>query len=287
MSKAFSLCPLFLFIFLFGISIQANESITGRHAGYREICLRASKDPYYLQNFRSMPAYRQALELVDADPFADYLRFSAKRWFVQLDEFRKLDSIGNPPLKYYPELGFFTGTTLRYIVLADQITKMFSLPQGASIAEIGAGFGGQCYILSRVHPFSHYYIFDLPEVEALISKMMDTLEVKNVTCVPIEESLSEQKIDLVISNYAYSECDRAMQLEYFDKVIKKADRGYVIYNQISQVDYGIDSLSPDEFVQLLKSIGAKPKVMKEILSTGAKNLLITWDKTKKARGGNN
>ena len=108
--------------------------------------------------------------------------------------------------------------------------------------------------------------------------MMRALNWQNVICLPIDETLPEEKIDLLISNYAYSECDREMQLGYFERVIKKADRGYMIYNQIA-AGYGIDSISISEFVDLLKNNGFKPRVYKEFFQ-GAGNSLILWDKSK-------
>lgn len=259
--------------------MHAKESITGWFTGYREICRKASVDPYYFQNFRSMGEYGCVLELPEGDAFAEYLSGTSEKLLAKLNVFRKLDMIGNPTMKNYPILGNFSGTTLRYIVLADQMKKFFTLPDNAKIAEIGAGFGGQCYILSQLQSFSNYYIYDLPEVELLIAKMMETLQTKNVRCMPLDAELPEKKIDLVISNYAFSECDRETQMDYFERVIKKAERGYVIYNQISQESYGIGSLAPDEFIQLLKNIGIKPKVHKEFPSTAPGNLLILWDRT--------
>lgn len=260
------------------VHVQAKESITGWFAGYREICRKASVDPYYFQNFRSMGEYRCVLELTEGDAFAHYLSGAPEKLLEKLNIFRKLDMIGNPTIKNYPTLGNFSGTTLRYIVLANQIKKFFTLPDNAKIAEIGAGFGGQCYVLSQLQSFSNYYIYDLPEVELLIAKVMETLQTKNVRCMPLDAELPEKKIDLVISNYAFSECDRETQMDYFEKVIKKAERGYVIYNQISQ-ESGIKSLTPEEFLQLLKNIGIRPKVHKEFPSTAPGNLLILWDRT--------
>ena len=271
----FSKVALASIIFGMTTSLHGGESITGRDTTYREICFKASYDPYYFQNFRSMGGYRVALELTEADAFANYIANSSRRLRSRLEACRKIDTIGNPPLKDYPKIGSFSGTVLRYIVLADRIEKLFSLPQNAVIGEIGAGFGGQSYIMSVFCRFGQYYIYDLPEVEALIEKVTDALGMKNVSCLPAESQLPADTLDLIISNYAYSECDRATQIDYFDRVIKKADRGFIIYNQIS-VDYNLNSLSPDEFVQLLKASGKDPKILKEPISTAPKNILIVW-----------
>lgn len=269
---------LLVLMFLYS-QMSARESLTGWYTGYREICKKAATDPQYLATFRSIPEFRLAFEITSGESFAQYV-VASERLSSKIENFRLLETIGQPVLNYYPDLGNFSATSLRYICLADQIKKMVALPPNPVIAEIGAGFGGQCFMLSQLHPFAKYYFFDLPEVELLIRKVMDTLNVQNTYCIPMEEHLPEERIDLVISNYAFSECDREIQMEYFERIIKKADRGYMIYNQIIQ-DSGIDSLSLEEFVQLLRSIGLRPKTHKELLSTAPGNYVVIWNRSGK------
>ncbi len=275
------ICLLSVVVCVLGFS---RESITGFYAGYLEVCRKAAEDSFFLENFRSMTPYRIAFEIDEGEPFAQYIRNRWKYLQGDLEDFRMLDKMGNAPTENYEGLGLFSATTLRYIFHADQIKIHLNLPQGAKIVEIGAGFGGQAYVLRKFCPFSKYYIYDLPEVEELIAKVMTVLGVQNVHCLPIEVDLPEEKIDLFISNYAFSECDREMQLHYFEKVIKKAQRGYMIYNQLATIDCGVDSIPLGEFVSLLKEIGCKPKVFSEFFS-GAGNSVILWDKTKDRKEG--
>lgn len=102
---------------------------------------------------------------------------------------------------------------------------------------------------------------------------------KTTQCIPMEKPLPEKSVDLLISNYAFSEIDRKTQLDYFERVIKKAERGFVIFNHISK-EAGIHSLSLDEFLQLLKANGCRPKTFNEFLSTGEGNRIVIWDKSK-------
>ncbi len=259
------------------LSLFANDSITANYHGYLSVAQKAAEDPSIFETFRSFPEYRCALEITDGETFAEYIRFSLPKLGPYIEKCRELDAIGNPSLSDYPELGLFSATTLRYIFHADQILKYFNLPAEATIVEIGAGFGGQAHILQTLHSCRNYYIYDLPPVEALISTMMQTLDWPNVHCLPIDDPFPEESIDLLISNYAYSECDREMQLKYFENVIKKSKRGYMIYNKIAITDYGIDSMPLSEFVELLKKNGYKPRTYKEFFA-GAGNFLILWDK---------
>lgn len=268
------------FLFVLISQISAGESIASKDTAYLDICIKAATMPYYFQNFRSLPEYTHVVEITNGKPFADYLldEISDEMW-KKINLFKKLESFGNPRTSYYPFLGNFSATTLRYIVIADEIKKLFTLPEQAKIVEIGAGFGGQCYILSQVQSCSKYYIYDLPEPSVLIEKMMGVLDVKNVVCLSPDASLPEEKVDLFISNYSFSECDRETQIDYIESVLKKADRGYLIYNQISEI-FGLTSLSPIEFIKLLEENGIHANVLNERIPTFETNLLIVWDKGK-------
>jgi len=258
-----------------------GESITGWDSTYHDMCIKAVNNPWYFERFRSLSDYAHVLEVGAGGDFARYLLENAsKETLSKMSSLQKLETIGSPETGNYPGIGTFSGTTLRYVVIADQIKKLFDLPYNAKIVEIGAGFGGQCFILSQLQSFSKYYIYDLPQPELLIEKMMRVLSVQNVTCMPLEAQLPENSIDLVISNYAFSECSRATQLDYFEKVIKKSTRGYFIYNQIAGRVYGLNYISPTEFIELLKSNDMNPTVYAEPVATDVDNMLIVWDKTK-------
>lgn len=260
-------------------SLCAGGSITGNDSDYLEICEQAATEQWYFDHFRSLYDYTQVIEIRCGDLFADFLKNNASQEiFIKIHEFEKLDRIGNPlTLQYYEGLGNFSGATLRYMTIADQIKKLFFLSNDAKIVELGAGFGGQCYILSYLQSFSDYYILDLPEVEPLIEKVLNTLQIKNVTYSCKENRVLDNDVDLFISNYAFSECDRPTQLEYFEKVIKKSKRGYVIYNQIAQRIFGLDSLSPIEFFSLLQKNNMNPKLYNEPVCTAKDNVLIIWN----------
>ncbi|MBI3236645.1 MAG: putative sugar O-methyltransferase [Chlamydiales bacterium] len=216
--------------------LNATTSITEKELSYRDICLKASQDPSYFESFRSLPEYTRILEISNGLPFVKYLLSHATVDILsQIETFRKLDQIGSPILSHYPAVGTFSATTLRYIAIANDIQKRFNLPENAKIVEIGAGFGGQCYILSKLFSWDTYSIYDLPEPSALIDTVVEALEIPGVQCLSPSAPYEGESVDLLISNYAYSECDFSTQMDYLEKVIKKARRGYLIYNQISNL----------------------------------------------------
>jgi hypothetical protein len=234
-------------------------------------------DDQTFQKFRSLTPYFNAVECGQEGELANSIRqhASTRTWSL-IPEFKKLDLYGDPVRKEIPELGLFSGTTLRYVLFGDHICKLFDLPKDPTIVEIGAGFGGQAYILSHLVPFANYYIYDLPEVEMLIEKMMTTLNVRDVTCLDAYAELPVESVDLFISNYALSECDRETQLDYFQRVVIKAKRGYMLFNDTNIFDH----LSLTDFIELFQAHGICPKIHPEPVFTYMRNYLITWDQTK-------
>ena len=252
-----------------------SERVTNVDVGYRKLCFKASKSHERFYNFRASHIYSDVVEVYDGSDFAEYILNSGNEKILKnLKAFRRLDVIGGPyTLNHGPLIGNFSGTVLKYIVIADHIGNLFDLPKKAKIVEMGADFGGQCYILSQLQSISKYYVYDLPEVNALIGKVAKYFDLKMIQCLEEKAKLPEDKVDLFISNYAFSECDKETQLGYFERVLKKADRGYLIYSST-----GMNSLTSDEFVELLSQSGMNPRVYPELVATHPNNVVIVWDK---------
>lgn len=254
-----------------------QKSTTGNSGPYREVCREAALNNAVFQGFRSNKAYFDAVECGQAGEFADYIRKHATSKTLSLmPQFRKLDMVGRPIRNDISGFGQFSGTTLRYVLFADHISRLFNLPKNYTVAEVGAGFGGQAYILSKLLPFSKYYIFDLPEPEMLINKMMSTLGVKNVSCLNSYAELPVKEIDLFISNYALTECDLDTQIDYIKRVVSKAKRGYIMFNDTNLFAH----LTLSDFVELFKSYGIQAQIHPEPVFSYTGNALITWDRTK-------
>jgi putative sugar O-methyltransferase len=239
---------------------------------------------FIFNNFRSLNDYKGTVECGSekSDILYEFLlqnaSLSTKKHFK---DFQTLDTVGSPDKKNYSELKNISATTLRYIIFADHIQKLFNLNNAAHIVEIGGGFGGQCFVLSKLNTFNSYTIYDLPIVQKLIKKVVSKLGVSGVVCMPIDTIDQTSQIDLVISNYAFSECSKNVQMDYFEKIIKRASKGYIVYNSISHL-FNINSLSCDEFIALLRSNGINVQIIEEFISTQPdetrSNKIIYWNK---------
>jgi len=205
-------------------------------------CLAASSYDSIFKNFKKQDSYGYILEHVPPDLGTLYLRNIETNNPALLHEFTKFtinDKLGNPYLGKFKfskieNLQLQTSpTTTRYVkVLSDLITLYGSL-DNLNIVEIGAGYGGLALVISQHFNVKNYYDIDLFEPGRLADRYCRKEHKINNFHVLTPEQLDELEnveIDLVISNYAFSECNYETQDIYIDKILSKAKRGYITHN---------------------------------------------------------
>lgn len=243
---------------------------------YPQFCQLAARDPSIYANFKRNPCYNQTLEhLVYAQGllFLNIIQNDYPNLFPYFELFRQNDVIGNPNIYNYDSVGWFSPTTLRYIKIAGDLQKIFGDTSQLRVLEIGAGYGGQCKILSDLNAFSTYAIIDLAECNPLTEKYLSNLGVKNVTCIDRNDLDRATAYDLVISNYAFSEIEKEEQTQYLEKIIAHIPRGYMILNFFSNYH----TYSAAELVEFLHAKGYQARIEEEIPSTAdGHNRLLIW-----------
>lgn len=239
---------------------------------YPAFCLRAAKKSNVFKNFRANSVYNEILEHVTEEQGLIYLEEIKKMPQVlkHLNRFKENDLIGGPKLFNYEEYGLISPTTLRYIkVLCDLISQFNSL-DNFNIYEIGVGYGGQCRIIDEYSKIPKYVLIDLLEVLLLSERYLKQFEINSKIEFKEMEALNETMIDLVISNYAFSELTRAMQDFYLNKVILKSKNGYITYNEINP-----ESFNSYKLPELL-SIIPNSFIVEEVPLTHPQNAIIVW-----------
>jgi hypothetical protein len=202
---------------------------------YRELCRRAADDLAVFHGFRSHPTYAYIVETAVPEVGQDYGTIALETlpaYRGMLDEFRRNDGIGGPPLVRYPGFGVFAPNTLRYVKHAADIERHFEPLAGKRVAEIGAGYGGLCRILSTRFADIEFHIFDLPEALALAERYLDLLGVRGVYFHSCFDPIRLADVDLVISSYAFSELNRTEQDRYLDGVVVGARAGFIHYGNV-------------------------------------------------------
>ena len=103
-------------------------------------------------------------------------------------------------------------------VILDTETTGLSPSQNNRIVEIGGGYGGLCKTISCLCDFEEYHIYDIEPAAKLQEKYLSKFD---ITGKIINHSTIEklEDIDLVVSNYAYSELNEELQSSYYENII--------------------------------------------------------------------
>jgi putative sugar O-methyltransferase len=240
---------------------------------YLDAVTRAVEDSNQFACFKRDSNYREILEHASVEQGLGYLGYIAQNYphLVMLqDLFRKNDLIGNPETyDYGPSIGRISPSTLRYMKVLGDLSMHFGCLDSLRIVEIGGGYGGQCGIIKSIYRVGSYTILDLPIVLRLQNRYLNALGVDGVTFASLDELTKPLECDLVISNYAVSECIKSVTDEYLRKVILHAPRGYLTNNKISE-----DAYNMQEWMERL------PFAMRlvEMPLTHPLNYILVWKK---------
>jgi len=245
---------------------------------YEEILEKAAHSNFHFKRFRKNFYYRQIVETVTPDLGFEYIKKINDLGpnFLKLSGQQKyFDNIGNPLTYKYPDVGRISPTTLRYIAVALDLHELFGNLNNRLIVEIGVGYGGQFKVLDKMYALKKYYLFDLPLAQLVAKKYLASFSVKTECIFPeIDKWDKATRIDLVISNYAFSELPRETQYLYLDNIILHSKNGYMTMNT------GRGNLSGRkrnqlELDELLEKI-PNSRIIEEVPKTNVDNYIIIW-----------
>jgi hypothetical protein len=245
---------------------------------YSSFVQSAVRSEAVFKSFRRNFYYRQILEHVNFKLGLEYLsRLSdqSKSDLHVSQVIAALSTIGSPRRFYFPNLGLVSPTLIRYKHVSQELKELFGESVGKDVVEIGVGFGGQYALLINSCDIKKYTMFDLPQVIQLTHKVLNASGIDDSRIVQGDiEDPSIQGCDLVISNYAFSELPREIQIKYIHGVFAKSRRGYLIMNS-GKTD--ISGRSSGKFaLQELQELLPPFEVLDENPLTGPDNYVIVW-----------
>ena len=246
---------------------------------YEQQLSRLLKSKKRLSDFRRKYDYREILEHVTYTQGKSYLEqiqeYSPQNYIELIEKNKANDLFGNPYEYQYPGVGRVSPTTLRYISTAIDIFEITRLNKESVVAEIGVGYGGQAAILERMYGIKNYSAFDLPSVIQLSNVYLNSVNSKLKFTSSGLSSDKNTTWDVVISNYAFSELHRDLQLSYIERVIAKSKSGYMIMNSGRSNITGRSEgkLSLDEIRNYIPNL----QVKEEVPLTGPDNYIIYWN----------
>ena len=214
---------------------------------YLNVCNYAANSDEFFKQFKSHPAYRHVLEHVSFEEGQQYLKEIDIDYLDKLDEVKENDSLGSPVIYEYPSVGEISPTTIRYIKNTSDIINKFG-NSFDSIVEIGGGYGGLCKVLSSFIKFEQYLLLDLEECNLLSRKYLSHFDLPTLSYRSEEIDEIDENFDLLISNYAFSECHKEVQQDYIERFIKKSNNFYIMHNNF-HLELG--TIPHEQFVEIM------------------------------------
>lgn len=241
-------------------------------ASYVEVCSQAVLNDQIFTKFRSCKSYRKILEHVSPRTGEKYLRMLNQDGvpFKTLTSLSTRLNLGGPAAYRFKILGRISPTSIRYAKVHEDLRNLFGSLENYSVVEIGCGYGGLAVQLAYGEQLEYFAIADLEPVEKLAMKYIGGVLPEKKSLIRRASAVDVDQIDLVISNYAFSELTRDLQDEYLEKFILRSKRGYMIYNHINPSEF--KSYSARDICE--KIPGAQLK--QEIPLTDETNVLIVW-----------
>lgn len=248
------------------------------NGGYVAFVEQALADHAVFSNFKQSPVYQEILEHTSEEQGRQYLQIIANQtphFMEMLGRFAVNDLVGGANVVRFSDQCILSPSTLRYVKVASDLTHLFGAGlQGAHVAEIGVGYGGQRLVLDQLYRFRSYDMFDLPPVLGLVSKYLEShLLQSSYRTRTLNMHDGERAYDLVISNYAFSELPTAVQRMYVEKVLKKSSRGYLTMNSgLPDSLYSEGRMSLEE----IQSVIPNTRVLEERPHSFRGNYLLVW-----------
>ena len=254
------------------VATPTNQTSVSDNGEYPLFCHQAAYTPEIFNSFRKNQTYRNILEHVSEFDARQYLIEIRKCQSVyhKIDCLRHNDSAGGPFLVDIDEIKAVSTTTLRYIKVLCDIVNMFPTLNKQKVYEIGVGYGGQCRIIDEFYGPAEYCLIDIRPALQLAETYLDRFALKTTVRFKTINELAIESPDILISNYAFSELPRWLQLRYMEKVICRSKMGYITYNAINPASF--ESFTAKELQDSIP--GAE--ILPETPCTHKGNCIIVW-----------
>lgn len=235
---------------------SAGGSSISCNLPWAEACGMMAEGRLGSHDFRRLRAVKSVVETVglsDARFYAGRIRQWGADWLAH-PAVAAIDDWGNPmrgPRLLLGTMRPFSPTTLRYLATALWLRRSGKLEDRGHIVEIGVGFGGLAAMNALVSG-ARTMMVDLPQVERTAMRMLaeTRLEGYGVT----SDAAIPASIPLVVSNYAFTELNAALQDLYLEKYLKRARHGVIVSNA-RVFARTIGGRTDDELVELLRQAG--------------------------------
>jgi hypothetical protein len=243
---------------------------------FAQACLSAANDEAQFLHFKKNSFFNLLWENRTLEEGEAYLRTISEKYPLlkeKFEAFRRLDQLGGPRIYDYGQAGFFSPSTLRFVMIAGDVESKIGGLSEKSVVQIGAGYGGLCKVMNDVSKAKSYMLVDLPEQLALAKKCLDQLGLDNVSYLTPEELPKNAHYDLVISDMSFSEFSASYQVLFFERVLSCSSSGYVL-GHVFPKHYGVVPLNWEELKVRFKGQFTKWESQEPTLDR--ENYFIYW-----------
>ena len=255
-----------------GLDASGQHSSLSDESSYVSVVTAASSNERFFRHFRSHPNYLRILDHVSQPQGKAYIHVLQQRGALSpkvINELKAFSTIGGPQTFHFRGFGRLSPSLLRYMKVASDLQLLFPDIGTLSVGEIGIGWGGQTWVLYRLAGVRRFSLFDLPEVNVLSQNVFSRIPLRepDIKYFDARSRFPREPLDLVLSNYAFSELSRKEQRRYLEAVVRLTPRGYITWNALSP-----DGYSVQELLEAIPGATAVP----ETPLTHKGNVIITW-----------
>lgn len=269
---------------------------TSNFDAYRQCCAEQAALPPEQWTFKADSRYRRILEHVTTEQGEEFLQVAREaagpRWEKVLERLPAIvaenDRYGQPLKASFPSVNLVCSpSNLRYLAHALLIWRHvedLSL-SAVHFVELGGGYGGLAlyvYWLRGLFPWGGLTrtLVDLPEVLALQRVYAEALDlplafVNGLDGDALGAMFAYEKwaTPYCISAYAFSEFDRETQDWYRERLVKKCQHGFMVWNFTRPL---MDVAEKPLGGPLYPFVDAPLTVVPERPLTGPGNVVVTW-----------
>lgn len=262
---------------LFGeFSTKLDNRSDSDNGNYLRTVRKSIKSTRKFNNFKRNKNYQDILEHTDFEigkKYFEILKFRNDHIFENIQLAYINDEIGNAK-KFSFDDHYISPSTLRYAKVISDLQNLFGGCPGNNWIEIGVGYGGQALIADQFFKIESYTLVDLKDVLNLTSRYLDHHLLNCELILKTHNELSNRNLyDFVISNYAFSELPRKLQISYVNKVLSKSKKGYLTMNSGIEASARTNNkLTINELRELLPSF----EILDEVPNTSPDNYVIVW-----------
>lgn len=195
---------------------------------YAQKCSDFIHDIDLFNNFKQDPDYQKILE-GNEQIVGDIALFSIKKMgryndlLNNLYKFKENETVGNPVLIDFPDIGPIAASTLRYVNTAYEINRLVG-DNLSTVVEVGGGYGGLYKTLSVLYDLNSYTNLDIQPAVRLSEKYLSYFDLYLNETIP-------ESYDLFIADSSLAECGLEAQRKYIE-IAKKAKYVYIVYNTL-------------------------------------------------------